>query len=99
MSTRARPTPPPWSAPRLAQLPEEEARELLQERFETRGIAPTRTSAAGHLDAGGGASFAIGNRWSISIELAAQTHFFAVKGDGLVARFAARGIVLLGAWL
>lgn len=73
--------------------------ELLQERFDTRGVAPTRTSLAGHVDAGGGASLALGGRMFLAVELAAQTHFFSVKGDGLVARFAGRGMLVIGAWL
>ncbi len=76
--------------------------ELLQERFATRGLAPTRTTLAGHVDAGGGVSIALGGRMFGSIELAAQTHFFALAdpgGSNGVARFAARGILVLGAWL
>jgi len=77
--------------------------EVLQERFETRGVAPTRTTAAGHLDAGGGASVSLGGRTYVAAEVAAQSHFFSVEeqsgSTGWVARFAVRGIVVIGAWL
>jgi hypothetical protein len=77
--------------------------ELLQERFVTRGVAPTRTSLAGHLDVGGGMSTALGERWTAGLELAAQTHFFSVEAQAgdrhLTARFSVRALVAIGAWL
>ncbi|MEO8704004.1 MAG: caspase family protein [Kofleriaceae bacterium] len=77
--------------------------ELLQERFTTRGIAPTRTTFAAHLDVGVGISRPIGARSYVAAELAAQTHFFTVEDQAgtqdLVARFALRGVLLLGFWL
>lgn len=76
--------------------------ELLRERFETRGMAPPRTSGAGHVGAGAGLSLPLAGRLSLNGELGAQTHFFSVeRPDGareLVARFAARGVLALGAW-
>ena len=77
--------------------------ELLQERFETRGLAPTRTSFAGHVDAGGGLAVPLGDRLYLAAELAAQTHFLSIEdADGMTgptARFTVRGLVVLGAWL
>ena len=76
--------------------------ELLQERFTTRGIAPTRTSPAGHIDAGLGLLLPLQGRFFVATELGVQTHFFSIEdqmGDsGAVARFAARGTLMLGAW-
>ena len=77
--------------------------ELLDQRFTTRGIAPPRTSAAGHVDAGIGALVALPQRYYLASEVAVQTHFFAIEDqDGareLTARFALRGILAFGAWL
>jgi hypothetical protein len=76
--------------------------ELLQERFTTRGIAPTRTSPAGHVDAGLGLQFPISGRFYAASELGVQTHFLSIEdqaGDSrVVGRFAVRGMVVLGAW-
>jgi hypothetical protein len=76
--------------------------ELLQERFTTRGIAPTRTSPAGHIDAGLGLLLPINGRFYAASELGVQTHFFSVEdqmgGSGVVARFAVRGMLAIGAW-
>lgn len=77
--------------------------ELLHQRFVTRGIAPARTSAAGHLDAGLGLALPLRARAYLATELAAQTHFFSIEtqaGDrSMVARFAFRGLLALGLWL
>jgi Caspase domain len=77
--------------------------ELLQERFTTRGIAPTRTSAAAHVDAGAGLVVPLHGRAYLDAELAAQTHFFSVEAqDGAkttAARFAVRALIALGVWL
>jgi len=77
--------------------------ELLQERFVTRGIAPTRTSWAAHVDAGAGISLPVFSRGYLGAEIAAQTHFFSVEEqDGataMTARFAVRGILAFGLWL
>lgn len=77
--------------------------ELLQERFVTRGTAPTRTSAAGHIDAGAGIALPVTSRGYLNLEVAAQTHFFSVEEqDGskqMTARFALRGLLAIGAWL
>jgi hypothetical protein len=77
--------------------------ELLQERFETRGLAPTRTSLAAHVDAGGGLAVPLRDRLYLAAELAAQTHFLSIQDadgrSGPTARFAVRGLVVLGAWL
>lgn len=76
--------------------------ELLQQRFATRGVAPTRTSVAAHVDAGAG----IAIPWSrgfVTGELAAQTHVFSVEEQAgsrdLVARFAVRAVLAVGLWL
>lgn len=77
--------------------------ELLQERFVTRGIAPTRTSAAVHLDASVGIALPIRARTYLAAELAAQTHFFSIESQegakSMVARFAFRGLFAIGIWL
>lgn len=77
--------------------------ELLQQRFVTRGTAPTRTSAAGHIDAGAGVAVPLTSRTYLNLELAAQTHFFSVEEqDGvrqMTARFALRSLLAIGAWL
>ncbi|HET9987172.1 MAG TPA: hypothetical protein VFQ65_01600, partial [Kofleriaceae bacterium] len=76
--------------------------ELLQERFTTRGIAPTRTSAAGHIDAGIGVLVPIHGPFYAASELGVQTHFLSIEdqmGDSRVGgRFAVRGMLVLGAW-
>ena len=76
--------------------------EILQERFTTRGIAPTRTSPAGHVDAGLGVLLPIYGRFYVTSELGLQTHFFSVEDQmgesGVVARFAVRGMIAFGAW-
>ena len=75
---------------------------LLQQRFETRGLAPTRTSAAAHVDASVGAALPLGRSY-VATEIAAQTHFFSHEeqdgSTGLVARFAVRALVAFGVWL
>jgi hypothetical protein len=77
--------------------------ELLYERFETRGLAPSRLTPAAHVGAGGGASMPLGNRTFLGLELAAQTHFFSVEDQAgaksAVARFSLRGMLAIGAWL
>lgn len=76
--------------------------ELLQQRFETRGIAPTRTSIAGHVDAGAGATMPW-SRGFVTAEVAAQTHFFSLEDQAgnreLVTRFAVRAVLAFGLWL
>jgi len=76
--------------------------ELLHERFVTRGIAPTRSSAAAHVDAGAGISLPIA-RGYVGAELAAQTHFFSIEDQAgarqMTARFALRTLLLVGVWL
>ena len=76
--------------------------ELLQERFATRGIAPTRTTAAAHVDAGGSVALPLAARVYLAAELAAQTHFFSIEDqDGArspTARFALRSLLAIGAW-
>jgi hypothetical protein len=76
--------------------------EVLQQRFDTRGVAPTRTSVASHVDASVGASLPLGDRHYLGAELAAQTHFFSVEDQRgakhAVARFALRGLLALGLW-
>jgi len=77
--------------------------ELLQERFMTRGLAPTRTSTAGHIDAGAGLALPLGARMYVETEVAAQTHFFSIEDDAgtehMTARFAMRVQLALGIWL
>ncbi len=77
--------------------------EILDERFESRGTAPARTSPAAHVDAGVGALLTLAQRFFVSGEVAAQTHFFVIEdqaGDReLKGRFALRGIFAIGAWL
>jgi hypothetical protein len=77
--------------------------EILDERFDSRGIAPARTSGAAHVDAGVGALLTLPARFFATAEVAAQTHFFVVEdqaGDReLTGRFALRGIFAIGAWL
>ena len=76
--------------------------ELLQERFTTRGVAPSRTSAAGHVDAGFGLLVPIYGRLYAASELAVQTHFLSIEDQlgnrAVAARFAVRGFIALGAW-
>ncbi|MEP6860957.1 MAG: caspase family protein [Deltaproteobacteria bacterium] len=76
--------------------------ELLQERFTTRGLAPTRTSPAGHIDAGLGLELPICERFFVASEVSVQTHFLSIEeqqGDAhVVARFAVRGMFVLGVW-
>jgi caspase domain-containing protein len=76
--------------------------ELLQERFDTRGTAPTRTSPAGHVDAGLGAVVPLRGAFYLTSELAVQTHFLSVEDDAgahaLTPRFAVRGMLAFGAW-
>lgn len=77
--------------------------ELLRERFESRGMAPPRSSAAGHVGAGAGLAVPLGGRLYLNAELGAQTHFFSAESQAgarsVVARFATRGVLALGAWL
>jgi len=77
--------------------------ELLQERFTTRGLAPTRSSPAGHVDAGLGLAVPIYGRVYAASELGVQTHFLSIEDQAgeshVTGRFAVRGIVVLGAWL
>jgi hypothetical protein len=76
--------------------------EVLQERFTTRGVAPTRSSAAGHIDAGLGLLIPIVGRFYAASELGVQTHFLSIEdqpGESHVTgRFAVRGMVVLGVW-
>ena len=76
--------------------------ELLYERFETRGVAPSRMSGAGFIGASAGAAIGLTPRVHLGSELAAQTHFFSVEDQAgaksVVARFALRGVISLGAW-
>jgi hypothetical protein len=76
--------------------------ELLQKRFDTRGTAPTRTSPAGHVDAGFGAIIPLRGAFYLTSELAVQTHFLSVEDDAgahaLTPRFAVRGMLAFGAW-
>jgi hypothetical protein len=76
--------------------------ELLQERFTTRGVAPNRTSGAGHIDAGLGVLVPIHGPVYAASELGVQTHFLSVAdqmgNSGLVGRFAVHGMLVLGAW-
>jgi hypothetical protein len=76
--------------------------ELLHQRFATRGLAPSRSSIAGHVDAGAGLSVPW-SRGFVAAELAAQTHIFSVEDQGgdreLAARFAVRAMLGLGLWL
>ena len=75
---------------------------LLQERFDSLGRAPTRTSLAGQLGVGAGLALPLGERLYLGGEAAAQTYFFAIEdqagGRHAVARFAVRGVLGLGAW-
>jgi hypothetical protein len=77
--------------------------ELLHERFDTRGVAPPRLTLAGHLGAGAGAVWPLGDRAFLGLELTAQTHFLSIESQAemksLVARFALRGMLAVGAWL
>ena len=76
--------------------------ELLQERFTTRGIAPTRTSPAGHIDAGLGLLLPLHGRLYAATELGVQTHFLSIEdqmgASHLTGRFAVRGMLVIGAW-
>jgi hypothetical protein len=77
--------------------------ELLRETFDTRGLAPTRTSVAGHLDAGGSIAVPIVARAYLTAEVAAQTHFLSIEEqDGskaMTARFTLRSLLAVGVWL
>ena len=77
--------------------------EVLDERFDSRGIAPARTSVAAHVDAGVGAILTLPQRFYAAAEVAVQTHFFVVEDQAgnreLTGRFALRGIFAIGAWL
>jgi hypothetical protein len=76
--------------------------ELLYERFTTRGLAPPRMSGAGFVGASAGAAIGLTPRLHLGGELAAQTHFFSLEDQAgaksIVARFALRGVISLGAW-
>ncbi|HSN25771.1 MAG TPA: caspase family protein [Kofleriaceae bacterium] len=76
--------------------------EALQERFTTRGIAPTRTSPAGHVDAAVGVLFPLHGRFFAASELGVQTHFLSIEdqmgASHVVGRFAVRGMLVIGAW-
>src|SRR6185312_454074 len=76
--------------------------EVLQERFTTRGVAPTRSSPAGHIDAGLGLLCPIFGRFYAASEVGVQTHFLSIEdepGDShLTGRFSVRGMVVLGVW-
>ncbi|MBA3396424.1 MAG: caspase family protein [Deltaproteobacteria bacterium] len=77
--------------------------EVLQQRFVTLGVAPTRTSAAAHVDAGLGAVVPLFGRLYLTSELAVQTHFLPIEDTTgareLTARFALYGVLAIGAWL
>ncbi|MDQ3368498.1 MAG: caspase family protein [Myxococcota bacterium] len=77
--------------------------EVLQERFTTRGVAPTRTSAGAHVDAGVGIVVPLAGRLYLASEVAVQTHFLSVEDQAgareLKARFAVGGMLALGTWL
>ena len=76
--------------------------ELLLERFESRGTAPSRTSGAGFVGASAGLAYALGPRLHAGTEVAAQTHFFSVEEQSgarsLATRFALRIAIGLGGW-
>jgi len=76
--------------------------ELLQERFTTRGIAPTRTSPAGHVDAGLGVLLPLHGWLYAATEVGVQTHFLSIEdqmgASHLTGRFAVRGMLVIGAW-
>jgi hypothetical protein len=93
-----------WDLPHLTlDLGVSAGGELLSERFVTRGLAPSRLTAAASLGAGPGASIALGERVFLGIELTAQTHFFSIENQAgaasMAARFALRGSLALGGWL
>jgi hypothetical protein len=76
---------------------------LLAQRFETRGSADDRTTAAGHLDAAFGAIVPIARGIHASVDVAAQTYLFRQAGrDGTGASiepaFSLRTAVLVGAF-
>jgi hypothetical protein len=62
---------------------------LFHQRFHSRGDAPTRTSALGHLDAGVKLSGDLVGKLYAALEVAAQTYFFRRHdgGDGPAADF------------
>jgi hypothetical protein len=72
------------------------------QRFETRGLAPSRTSGAGFVGASAGVSIGLGPRIHAGGELAAQTHFFSIEDQAgshsVVARFALRAVLGFGGW-
>jgi hypothetical protein len=75
--------------------------ELLLERFDTRGVAPSRTTGAGFVGANAGLSYGLGPRLHAGGELAAQTHFAPSKirrDRSIVARFALRAVLGIGGW-
>jgi hypothetical protein len=77
--------------------------EILDERFTSRGIAPSRTSPAAHVDAGAGGLLALTARFYAVSEVAVQSHFFMVEDQAgtreLTGRFALRVVLAAGAWL
>jgi hypothetical protein len=76
--------------------------ELLHERFTTRGLAPPRTSAAAHVDAGVSALVPLHGRYFLLAEVAVATHVFELAdaaGDpALTPRVAVGGVIAIGAW-
>jgi hypothetical protein len=93
-----------WDLPRVTiDLGVAAGGELMYERFTTRGLAPARVTPGVSLAAGTGATISLGAHAFVVLEVAAQTHYFAVEdqqgGRTAVARFALRGMLALGAWL
>lgn len=76
--------------------------QVMQERFDTRGVAPTRTSISARVDAGALLTLPLG-RLRLVGEIAGQTHFFSVEDQAGAtsgtARFAIRAMLGLGIWL
>ncbi len=76
--------------------------ELLLERFDTRGTAPSRTSGGGFVGASAGLAYALAPRIHLGTELAAQTHFFSVEEQSgsrsLATRFVLRIALGIGGW-
>ncbi|MBC7975503.1 MAG: hypothetical protein H7138_11010, partial [Myxococcales bacterium] len=93
-----------WDLPRVSlDLGVTGGAEILHERFETLGVAPPRTSIAGHLGVGVGLVLPIAGPVHLTGELAGQAHVFAVDnqdgGRHTVGRLTVRTIFGLGVWL
>jgi hypothetical protein len=74
---------------------------MFWQHFTTRGIAPARTSALGHIDAGLALRTELSRSGYLFADVAAQTYWFrqSASGDGLAASVAIAATSGVGFWL